>query len=71
MKSQTPDVFCAEGVFLMQSTPYLLPLQIICQGQTEHDTTFERFFNYINFKYKYFHNSVDCSGLYLQVYIPS
>ena len=25
----------------------------------------------INFKYKYFHNSVDWSGLYLQVYIPS
>ena len=24
-----------------------------------------------NFKYKYFHNSVDWSGLYLQVYIPS
>ena len=25
----------------------------------------------INFKYKYFHNSVDWSGLYLQVSIPS
>ena len=25
----------------------------------------------INFKYKYFHNSVGWSGLYLQVYIPS
>ena len=41
----------------------LLTLQIICQVQAEHDTTFVKF--------KYFHNSVDWSELNLQVYIPS
>ena len=46
----------------------LLTLQIICQGQAE--LTQPSTFLTINFKNKYFQNSVDWSGLYLQVYIP-
>ena len=37
------------------------------------DWTWHNFWNLltINFKHKYFHNFIDWSGLYLQVYIPS
>ena len=42
MKSLTPEAWCAECVFLLQSISFvLLPLQILFQGQAKHDTTFE------------------------------
>ena len=43
-----------------------LTLQRIFQGETEHDTVFRKLLT-INFKNSYFHNSVDQSGLYLQM----
>ena len=43
----------------------LLTLQIKYQGQANHNTSFEN--SAINFRNKYFHNSVDWSALYLQV----
>ena len=59
MKSPTPET---QSVFFKSNTLFvLLTLQIKYQGQANHGTAFE----------KYFHNSVDWSGLYLQVYIPS
>ena len=41
MKCSTPEAKCAEGIFQMQYLFFLLTLQIKCQGQAEHDTTFE------------------------------
>ena len=66
MKSQTPETL--QSVFFKSNTLFvLLALQIKYQGRANHDTKFLT----INFRNKYFHNSVDWSGLYLQVYIPS
>ena len=61
---------CAECIFFKSNTLFLLlTLQVKYQGQANHDKTFEN--SSINFRNKHFHNSVDWSGLYLQVYIPS
>ena len=41
MKSTFPEAECAEGVFPMEPLSALLTLQVICQGQAEHDSTYE------------------------------
>ena len=69
MKSPIPEAWSGEGVFLMQSP--------ICTvnftNMSRSGWTWYNLWNLltINFKNKYFHNSVDWSGLRLQVYIPS
>ena len=53
----------------------MLTFQIIYQGQGQDENwEFNYLWNFlitINLKDKYFHNSIDWSGLLLQVYIPS
>ena len=41
MISPTSEAWCAEGVFLRSPLFVQLTLKIICQGQAEHETTFE------------------------------
>ena len=69
MKSQTPE---AEGVFLSHLS--LIFTVSFTNNMSKPDWTWKNLWNFlltINSNHKYFNNSVDLSGLYLQVYIPS
>ena len=70
MKSPTPETQCAESIFKCNTLFVLLTLQIkisrsiwIWHNPSKLLTS--------NFNNKYFHNSVDWSRIYLQVYILS
>ena len=71
MKPATPETQCVECIFqkpirYFNTLFVLLTLQIKYQGQANHDTTFENSQQLTSGI-----NSVDWSGLYLQVYISS
>ena len=69
MKSPTPETQCAEGIFKMQ-----YPCAVIFISKISGPSwTLNNLWTLlkINFRNIYSHNSVDWSGLYLQVYIPS
>ena len=70
MKSPTPETQCAERIFQMQFPICAVNFinKISRSGWISHGVW--KLFT-INFRNIYFHNSVGCSGLYLQVYIPS
>ena len=73
MKSPAPEPQYTEGVFLMQSIPslccYLYKYYV--KVRLNMAQPLKLLIKYINFKYKYFHNSVDWSGRYLQANIHS
>ena len=76
MKSPTSEAWCAKVVFQIQlpicagnvSTNISIPNARINMRKSEHDTIFEISLT-INLKDKSFHDSIECSWFYLQVYI--
>ena len=70
MKSWTLEAYCAENVFQIQPPICAVnfPSNMLKSDRTWHDL-----WNFltINLKNKSFHNSIDSTGIYLQVYIPS
>ena len=70
MKSPTPETQCAEGIF---QTQYLVCALNFINKISRSSWTWQNLWKLltIHFRNIYFHNSVDWSGLYLQVYIPS
>ena len=70
MKSPTPETQCAEGIFQMQYPICAVnSTNKISSSSWPWHKLWKRLT--INFRNKYFRNSVDWSGHYLQVYIPS
>ena len=67
MKSQAPEAQCAEDVFQMQ---YLICAINFTNNISKLASTWRNLWKLlaINFNNKYFHNFVDWSGVYLQVY---
>ena len=70
MKSPTRETKCAEGIFQMQ---YPICAVNFTNQISKSSWPWRNLWKFlpINFKNKYFHNSVDWSRLYPQVYIPS
>ena len=70
MKSPTPEAQCAVGAFQKQ---YPICAVNFTNNISKSDWTWHSLWKLVtvNFRNKYFLNSVDWSGLYLQVYIPS
>ena len=70
MKSPTPKTQCAEGIFQMQ---YPICVVNFTNKISRSSWPLHNLWKLltINFRNKYFHNSVDWSGLCIQVYIPS
>ena len=70
MKSPTPETQCAECIFQKQ---YHICAVNFTNKISRSSKPWHNLWKLltINFRDKYFHNSVDWSGFYLQVYIPS
>ena len=70
MKSPTPEKQCNEGIFQIQ---YPICAINFTNKISRSSWPWHNLWKLLtfSFKNKYFHNSVDWSGFYLQVYIPS
>ena len=70
MESPTPETQCAEGIFQLQ---YPICVVNFTNKISRSIWPWHNLWKLliIHFRNKYFHNCVDWSGFYLQVYIPS
>ena len=70
MKCAAPEPLRAEVLFIFNTLYFILTLQMTCQGQAEHGTTFQKSYQ-LTPRINTSKILLTGQGVYVQVYIPS